>query len=759
MESSTIAEEILERRSINIPAGYQRLEKSERHIAPNARCVGPADPNETLSVTVCVRRRPDGPPMPDLNYWIKTPPGQRQFLSNEEFATRYGAAQADLDAVTKFARGHGMKIGQTSVAGRTVVLSGTVAQMSKAFAAELGRYETPTAKYRGREGFIYVPADMAKIVVGVFGLDNRPVGGHDFGDPPNTGVLTPHKVAILYNFPDGDGAGQTIGIFAAGGGYKPDDFKKYIQDFTGNPPNTLPVPVGADNRGGTNEADDREILQDICIAGLIAPSATIAIYFAKPDPMQPGATGQNWIDTINRMVHPKQGDPIPTVISISAHLVSGDDFDTIMSEGMTSANINMLHNFFQDAMIKNIAVLAASGDKGSSRDRPDLKAHVHYPASDPFVTGCGGTTIGNLNPNGSSFDEIVWNDDGGASGGGVSEYFDLPAYQSGANVPLSKNAGNRKGRGVPDVAGNASVNSGYQMQLTTFSTGTKFFNAGGTSAVAPLYAGLLARINNRLVQNAGFLNPNLYTYGQGSGVFRDITDGDNQLKDNPGAPSYSAGPGWDACTGWGSINGWGLLRVLKRGQDNWRWCYKCQGMFWDGRLAPWVTLPPPPVHLPATPEPHVTFPPPPLGDPCLGGACPADHRAHDATQSGYYAAAVGEEGRGQQGGWRWCRKCSGMFFALNPSKGVCPSDGQAHDDSQSPHYAAVRGDGDDPVQQGGWRWCHKCQGMFFALPPSQGSQGGVCPADGQAHDGGQSGAYGMLWGEAQGPASSCGIRG
>ena len=139
-------------------------------------------------------------------------------------------------------------------------------------------------------------------------------------------------------------------------------------------------------------------------------------------------------------------------------------------------------------------------------------------------------------------------------------------------------------------------------------------------------------------------------------------------------------------------------------QPGWRWCHKCQGMF--------------------------------FGDNPSKGVCPADHLAHDPSQSGRYAALFGENAVGQQGNWRWCHKCQGMFFNGNPSKGVCPADHLSHDASQSGHYAAVFGDG-GAGQQANWRWCHKCQGMFFNGNPSK----GVCPADGQAHDASQSGHY------------------
>jgi hypothetical protein len=145
-------------------------------------------------------------------------------------------------------------------------------------------------------------------------------------------------------------------------------------------------------------------------------------------------------------------------------------------------------------------------------------------------------------------------------------------------------------------------------------------------------------------------------------------------------------------------------------QPGWRWCHKCQGMF--------------------------------FGDNASKGVCPADHQAHDPSQSGRYAELFGEDASGQQGSWRWCHKCQGLFFAGNASKGTCPADHLAHDPSQSGHYAAVFGEG-EAGQQGLWRWCHKCQGMFFAGNASK----GVCPTDGLPHDPSQSGHYASIFTE------------
>ena len=560
------------------PANYRRLEGSERRPAPGATLLGPADPNETFSVTISVRRRPDAPPVHDVDYWTKTPPGQRKFLSHEEFAAKYGADQADLDAVAAFARAHGLKVAGTSISGRSVTLSGTAGQMSKAFAADLGRYETPTMKYRGRDGYIHVPADMADLVMGVFGLDNRPVGGHDSCDPTNTTPLYPTGsggVADLYNFPGGNGANQIIGVFEGPGGYVKKDIDSFLGTTSYLPPKD--VPVGASNPGnnpGIDQGSDTEILLDICLALSIAPGAQIAVYFAEPDPTNPrNLTSQSYMATIGEMINPTNPtDPKLSVISISWHLAEGDDAQTLAFLGITTNLIDTIHSYFQDAAMKGITVFASSGDRGSNSGVPTLqqgpKVHVQYPGSDPLVTACGGTTICSVM--GKTFNEVTWNDTDNknndhaalATGGGISYYYPLPPYQNGIGVPLSANNDGRKGRGVPDVAGNASGNSGYLMSLSSY-TPTFYFYARGTSAVAPLYAGLMALINANLGQNVGFLNPTLYALGEISGVFRDITEGNNLWPDGPStAPYYSAGPSWDACTGWGSINGGALQGVL-----------------------------------------------------------------------------------------------------------------------------------------------------------------------------------------------------
>jgi len=194
-----------------------------------------------------------------------------------------------------------------------------------------------------------------------------------------------------------------------------------------------------------------------------------------------------------------------------------------------------------------VTVLAASGDSGSTDGSSDGKPTVDFPASSPYVIGCGGTR---LTLSGAKINsEVVWNDlssNEGATGGGVSGFFALPTYQLPAGVPKSPSG--FVGRGVPDVAGDADPQTGYSVVVD--GSAAVF---GGTSAVAPLWAGLLARINQSLGKDLGYVNPLLYARGSAA-TFHDITSGTNG--------TYSAGTGWDACTGLGSPDGSALLASL-----------------------------------------------------------------------------------------------------------------------------------------------------------------------------------------------------
>jgi len=252
-----------------------------------------------------------------------------------------------------------------------------------------------------------------------------------------------------------------------------------------------------------------------------------------------------------------------SVISSSFYISDGDDQTALLHAGVSNAFIDQLSEAFRDATLQGVTICVASGDTGSMSKIRDGKAHVQYPASDPWVLSVGGTTIGNVN--GNTFDEYVWNDPDpnssdswGTTGGGISDYFALPSYQNRAVVPPSVND-NHAGRGVPDVSANASYKSGYADMIVAGQPSV----GNGTSASSPLWAGLIAVINAALGGNIGFVNPAIYSLG--SSVFRDILPGEGPADNsNAGVAGYPAKAGWDACTGWGSINGKSLLEGLRR---------------------------------------------------------------------------------------------------------------------------------------------------------------------------------------------------
>ena len=469
--------------------------------------------------------------------------------------------------MTEFARSQGLAILESHAGKRTVTVSGTVSQMEKAFAVTLGEYkheyvegrnrEPQSETYRGREGFIHVPAELSGIIIGVFGLDNRKIAKHGAaGDPPNTNPLTVPELAALYDFPTNSAAGQTIAILS-GGGYKQSDLATYYGSLPASyksaypMPTIQPIPVTA-----PNGFPDGETTQDICIAFSAAPGANVSVYFTAFSQF-------GWHQTISRVIHPNPGEPHCSVISTSFYMSNGDDAPSLAIEGVTLAWVQAFHMSLHDTAIRNITFCVCSADFGVNLSAYyggfDGKQHVCYPAGDPWALGVGGTTVGNIV--GSTFDEYVWNDpsggsDWGTTGGGISDHFRwLPPYQVGAGVPLSLVDGH-VGRGVP-VAGNASYNSGISgIVVNGFPT-----LGNGTSASTPLWAGLIAVLNAALGTNVGFINPTLYALG--SFVFRDIDPPpgppDNS---NGGVQGYPAVQGWDACTGWGRPKGARLLAAL-----------------------------------------------------------------------------------------------------------------------------------------------------------------------------------------------------
>jgi len=534
------------------------LTGSERAPLQGAREIGPANPNEKVEVTIRLRSRAGKKPAVSQDTF-RQPPNERTILSREEYEKSHGADPTSIALVQAFAREHNLTVVETSPERRTMILSGTVTQMNNAFGVQLKQYEHPTAgHYRGRTGPIQIPDNLTNDIEGVFGLDNRPQAKPHFrrrrapsGVHPHaaSASFTPPQVAALYNFPtDVDGSGECIGIIELGGGFKPADLTKYFDQLNlSKSPKVTAVSVGNGKNQPTGDSNgpDGEVMLDIEVAGSIAPGAHIVVYFAEN-------TDAGFLNAVTTAVHDKKHKP--SVISISW----GSAESSWTSQAMTS-----MDEAFQAAAAVGVSVCVAAGDDGSTDGVDDKLNHVDFPASSPYALGCGGTL---LQASGTAIaKETVWNElknDEGATGGGISDFFPLPSYQQNAGVPPSANPNHRVGRGVPDVCGDADPNSGYQ----TYVDGSPDV-IGGTSAVAPLWAALIALLNENLKQPVGFLNPLLYQKGASSGGFRDITSGNNG--------AYSAEPGWDACSGLGSPIGTGIAaalgpsaRALKTGTDS-----------------------------------------------------------------------------------------------------------------------------------------------------------------------------------------------
>ena len=507
------------------------------HREPLARASAPSavDNHELVQVTVVLRRRARTQ-LPAAEEFGFQDTRTVRYHPREDFAVIHGADPADIALVEAFAHEYSLTVVERSAARRSVMLTGTAENMQKAFGTTLAHYQTPEGRYRGRTGSITMPANLQGAVTAVLGLDNRPAAkphlrkAHAAAAPSG---LSPTQIAQMYNFPTGaNGAGQTIGIIELGGGYKTSDLKSYFSNLgIKTPPTVSSVSVdGGANQPGVDQNADGEVMLDIEVAGAVAPGARIVVYFAPN-------TDQGFHDAITTAVHDAVNKP--SVISISWGGPE-DTWTKQASDAMLAA--------CNDAAAVGVTVTAAAGDDGATDGVADNKLHVDLPACLPPVLACGGTRLDTSK--GQITSETVWNElanNEGATGGGVSRIFALPSYQTSAGVPVHPET-KFAGRGVPDVSGDADPVTGYQVRVDGKNT-----VIGGTSAVAPLWAGLIALINEQLGRPVGFVQPALYRIG--TPVFRDVVTGNNG--------GYQAAKSWDACTGLGSPNGTALLKALQ----------------------------------------------------------------------------------------------------------------------------------------------------------------------------------------------------
>ncbi len=521
-----------DQRDQNEPLDLTPLPGSERDAAPGLTASSALDPQTPIEATLILRRRAE---VPEEALSNPLPPA--------EFAARYGADPADVQLVTSTLTSLGVTVVDSSVADRRVRVSGTAAVLSRVFGTDLTLATSTdandnTVQHRHRTGGLSVPSALDGVVTAVLGLDDRPQSRTLYRVALPAAVntsYTPIELGAIYQFPPNtDGTGTTIAIIELGGGYSQSDLDTYFGGLGITPPTVTAVGVdGAKNVPGQDpNGADGEVLLDIEVAGALAPGAHIIVYFAPN-------TDSGFIDAVTTAAH---ATPTPASISISW----GQSEDQWTAQARTAFDQALV-----DAAALGATTTAAAGDDGSSDRVTDGRPHVDFPASSPHALACGGTRLTADASTATVQSETVWNNGPGrgATGGGVSDTFPRPAWQANVGVPSSAQA---SGRGVPDVAAVADPQTGYRILVD----GTELV-IGGTSAVAPLWAALVARLVQGTGKSLGLAQPTLYDSihaGQVAAGFRDITSGDNG--------AYTAGPGWDACTGLGVPNGTALLAAL-----------------------------------------------------------------------------------------------------------------------------------------------------------------------------------------------------
>jgi kumamolisin len=543
---------------------HVKLLTSKRGRDRTAFEVGKVDPKEKVTVTIALR----GPELPGADEFVG------QVMTRTELAKKYQASKEDVAKVKESLEKFGLKVVGYSFDRRSMRVSGTAKAMEAAFEPNWAIMSSPSqGVYRGRHGSIKIPAELRGIVKGVFGLDQRRMALRRAGPAVAVGhaaalsPFTPADIEKRYNFPPGDGEGQSIAIAQFGGGYLKDDLHAYCKRFGRQPPKVKRISVGApaytlkkilkipnpDLRKFKLE-QSFEVMMDAELIGGLCPKANISVYFS-PD------TQQGWADLLDKVIAAK---PTPVALSISWGRAEDEGWWTV-------DGIDRVNDLLSEASGLGITICVASGDDGWKNQVDDAFAHVDFPSSSPFVMGVGGTML-KKSKSGGAAKEIAWREDpvtdkdgekygGGATGGGVSRYFPRPAWQNFKIKSLNKKS--LKGRVVPDVSALAGKPY-YDLVFLGLP-----WSAGKTSASAPVWAALIARMNAKLPlkKRQRFLTPLLYKKIKGRFVgkiaFRDITTGNNAVNRDPGK-CYQASKGYDAVTGWGVPDGRELLKCLKK---------------------------------------------------------------------------------------------------------------------------------------------------------------------------------------------------
>lgn len=548
----------------------------------NSQLVSSTPANQTISVAVGLKLR-NSAQLSNYLSQVTTPgsPLYRHYLNPASFAAMFGPLPQSESAVVNFLRAQGFRITTLYPNHLLIDAVGTVAQAEQAFQVRINNYRLPTGQpFFASASAPTIPIDIAPLVASVSGLDdtvqyqreplrssvtpmftnqNTATRCPQPGSAAVPTSYTPAQIATAYNFnrlyQSGIlGDGQTVGLLELDG-FSQNDINAYTACFGGS--HTAIKTILIDGYNGAAGANAAEVELDMeMVLGLVPHLSSLRVY-----------EGANMLSSYN--------DAWARILSDAVPVVSTSWVFCEQGAGMAN-EIQQENIFFQAAAAQGQTILAASGDYGASgcynpQTGANTQPAVDDPASQPYVTGVGGTTL-RLNFDNTYQSEQVWNEralQNGASGGGVSQVWRMPSWQQAPGVANAYSTGFRE---VPDVAANADPQTGYDVYCAVGGCGNRgWMVIGGTSAAAPVWAAMIALANENALkvngQMVGFLNPSLYDIGHGmagtsyASAFHDVVPvlgavNNNDYVGNSGA--YPDASAYDLATGLGSFDAYNL---------------------------------------------------------------------------------------------------------------------------------------------------------------------------------------------------------
>ena len=480
-----------------------------RQVWPGSKPAATVDASTDVLLTAWFRPKRDGNiDAGSARKLGETLPRSRVYTPRSSLAQQTGADPDDVELLRRYCEQFDLRMFEAH--WQTALISGPIGRLTEAFGADVAIFVDPgERRFRHRTGALHAPPEIAAVLRGVFGLLEWPRSKRIGALQRHSTPLYASDVVTRYQFPEGDGSGQTIGVVQLRGTFKQSDFDQCMrtQEISAPPP----IVKRVDDAVTVHELEtskDLEAALDTQIVGALAPGARVVVYEA-PD------TERGFLDAIRTALFDEEYQP--SVLSISYG----------WPESLwTPVALSILDELFTAAALIGVSVFCSSGDHGAELDY-DGSPQVLAPASSPFAHACGATVLPGDDVAG---DEVAWEQ----TGGGFSSVYSVPTWQSTVSAVAAEYRA-KAGRGVPDVA--AQERPGY----CVFVDGIELA-MGGTSAIAPVWAALAARINQRLGVSVGFFAPLLYR-GSNNGCFRDVTAGNNDR--------FHAQSGWNPCTGLG----------------------------------------------------------------------------------------------------------------------------------------------------------------------------------------------------------------